>query len=207
MSWGQLALVQQLLLTRTHHFWSRTPPSHKTKNTRSKKRRRRKRSIPGLIQKEHSLSKIRPINPLTKHPNNPLHDTCFQEIILPLYHQIFLNPFQLIWVHFILFLFIPGYSRLLSAVTLLLANGYLCLLSAVVFFISKKGKSRLRSAVGLELTKGGFHSRSVYSLKRPNIATDQEGVHHQPSGKLKGLVWSFGLNNPSIQAQPIPDQL
>ena len=28
-------------------------------------------------------------------------------------------------------------------------------------------------------------------------------MHHQPLGKLTGLVWSFGLNNPSIQVQPI----
>jgi hypothetical protein len=42
--------------------------------------------------------------------------------------------------------------------------------------------------------------------KKPNIAADQEEVHHQPSGKFKGLVWSFGLNNPSMQVQPIFNQ-
>jgi hypothetical protein len=31
-------------------------------------------------------------------------------------------------------------------------------------------------------------------------------VHHQPSGKFTGLVWSFGLNNPSIQVKPIFNQ-
>jgi hypothetical protein len=31
-------------------------------------------------------------------------------------------------------------------------------------------------------------------------------VHHQPSGRSTGLVWSFGLNNPSKQAQPTSNQ-
>jgi hypothetical protein len=51
-----------------------------------------------------------------------------------------------------------------------------------------------------------FTADPYFSPQKPNIAADQEGVHHQPSGKLKGLVWSFGLNNPSIQARPIFNQ-
>jgi hypothetical protein len=54
----------------------------------------------------------------------------------------------------------------------------------------------------------GLHSRSATLFtKKPNTAADQKGVHHQPSGKLEGLVWSFGLNNPPMQVQPIFNQL
>jgi hypothetical protein len=42
--------------------------------------------------------------------------------------------------------------------------------------------------------------------KKASITADQEEVHHQPSGKFAGLVWSFGLNNPLIQVQPIFNQ-
>jgi hypothetical protein len=42
--------------------------------------------------------------------------------------------------------------------------------------------------------------------KKASITADQEELHHQPSGKFAGLVWSFGLNNPSIQVQPIFNQ-
>ena len=31
-------------------------------------------------------------------------------------------------------------------------------------------------------------------------------MHHQPSGKFTGLVWSFGLSNPSTQVQPLFNQ-
>jgi hypothetical protein len=31
-------------------------------------------------------------------------------------------------------------------------------------------------------------------------------VHHQPSGRSTGLVWSFGLNNPLKQVQPTSNQ-
>jgi ubiquitin fusion degradation protein 1 len=43
-------------------------------------------------------------------------------------------------------------------------------------------------------------------IKKVSITADQEEVHYQPSGKFAGLVWSFGLNNPSMQVQPIFNQ-
>jgi hypothetical protein len=51
-------------------------------------------------------------------------------------------------------------------------------------------------------------SQQIHSSfdKNASITADREEVHHQPSGKFAGLVWSFGLNNPSIQVQPIFNQ-
>ena len=56
----------------------------KSQKTQNQKKIRRKRSIP---TSKHSLSNF------IKHPNTPLRDTCFQGIILPLYHPIFLSLF------------------------------------------------------------------------------------------------------------------
>ena len=159
-------------------------PSAKIETPSQKRRRRKdpflvtpKHSPPNPHEKQSSPHDIHyTTNPFYILPNNQLHDTCFQGIILPLSHQIFLS-------HFLVYLssfFLPcsclfsGCSRLLSAVV----------------FVDKSHYSRF----------------VVLLTKRASIIADREGVHHQPSGKFTGLVWSFGLNNPSIQFQPTFNQ-
>ena len=106
-----------------------------------------------------------------------------------------------------MFLFIPGYSRLLSAAVLLLAKGIFTFAICSSSSLGKKRHSRLAFAVILLVVKRAFAANLYLSLQKgPSIATDQKGVHHQPSGKLEGLVWSFGLNNPLIQVRPISNQ-
>jgi hypothetical protein len=95
----------------------------------SQKTRRRKRSIP---TSKHSLPNS------IKHPNNPLHDTCFQGIILPLFIKsslIFLAYLSSFYVDL-------GCSRLLSAVVILFDRK---VSTADPYFSPQKGQHNSRS--------------------------------------------------------------
>jgi hypothetical protein len=104
-----------------HHFWSGTPSSHKTETPGVKEEKKKKKINPRSHSKTFP-AKLHPINPLTKTPDKPLHDTCFQGIILPLYHRISPNLFSSSDIILYCSCLFPGHSRLLSAVLLLLAK-------------------------------------------------------------------------------------